>query len=113
MAGHQRACASCGTSNEEDARFCEDCGGALGRTCRTCGAEAKATRDSAERAERRSTNRMGTNRANDVTSHLFRACNARDIDAAVAAYRNPFVYDDRRRLSGDPIDDQRRNAGSR
>ncbi|MEY2433790.1 MAG: hypothetical protein QOC92_3515, partial [Acidimicrobiaceae bacterium] len=43
MAEHQRACASCGSSNEEDARFCEGCGGALARVCGTCGVEANAT----------------------------------------------------------------------
>lgn len=39
----RRACASCGTTNEEDARFCEGCGGSLGRACPTCGVEASAT----------------------------------------------------------------------
>jgi class 3 adenylate cyclase len=43
MAEHHRACASCGTTNEEDARFCEGCGGSLGRACGTCGVEASAT----------------------------------------------------------------------
>ncbi len=43
MAEHRRACASCGTTNEEDARFCEGCGGSLGRTCGTCGVEASGT----------------------------------------------------------------------
>jgi len=38
-----RACASCGTSNEEDARFCEGCGTTLDRMCGTCGAQASAT----------------------------------------------------------------------
>ena len=43
MAEHRRDCPSCGTTNEEDARFCEGCGGALGRTCQTCGVQAGAT----------------------------------------------------------------------
>ena len=43
MAEHRRACASCGAPNEEDARFCEGCGGALGRACGTCGVEASAS----------------------------------------------------------------------
>ena len=43
MAEQRRACASCGTANEEDARFCEGCGGALVRVCATCGVEASAT----------------------------------------------------------------------
>jgi class 3 adenylate cyclase len=43
MAENHRACASCGTANDEDARFCEGCGAALGRTCGTCGVEANAT----------------------------------------------------------------------
>ncbi|WP_099039589.1 AAA family ATPase [Mycobacterium neglectum] len=43
MAESRRACASCGTTNEEDARFCEDCGAPLARICATCGVEATAT----------------------------------------------------------------------
>ena len=42
MAEHQRLCASCGSTNSEDARFCEDCGGSLARVCGTCGVEATA-----------------------------------------------------------------------
>ncbi|WP_197506801.1 zinc ribbon domain-containing protein, partial [Mycobacterium sp. E136] len=43
MAEDRRTCASCGTANEEDARFCEGCGGSLARVCATCGLEARAT----------------------------------------------------------------------
>lgn len=43
MAENRRTCASCGTPNEEDARFCEGCGGSLARVCATCGVEANAT----------------------------------------------------------------------
>jgi class 3 adenylate cyclase len=43
MAESRRTCASCGTSNEEDARFCEGCGGSLARVCATCGVEARVT----------------------------------------------------------------------
>ncbi len=43
MAESHRTCASCGTPNEEDARFCEGCGASLARTCATCGVEATAT----------------------------------------------------------------------
>nr|WP_090343975.1 nuclear transport factor 2 family protein [Mycolicibacterium malmesburyense]CRL75206.1 adenylate/guanylate cyclase family protein [Mycolicibacterium malmesburyense] len=43
MAESRRSCASCGTTNEEDARFCEGCGGSLARVCTTCGLEAKPT----------------------------------------------------------------------
>ena len=43
MGGHDRACASCGTTNEDDARFCEGCGALLGRACGNCGLEASAT----------------------------------------------------------------------
>ncbi len=43
MAEQRRACASCGTPNEEDARFCEGCGSSLARICATCGVEASAT----------------------------------------------------------------------
>ena len=37
------ACASCGTSNEADARFCEGCGALLDRSCGSCGARASAS----------------------------------------------------------------------
>jgi class 3 adenylate cyclase len=43
MAENRRPCASCGTANEEDARFCEGCGSSLARICSTCGVEASAT----------------------------------------------------------------------
>ena len=43
MAESRRTCASCGTPNEEDARFCEGCGASLARICATCGVEANAT----------------------------------------------------------------------
>jgi class 3 adenylate cyclase/ketosteroid isomerase-like protein/tetratricopeptide (TPR) repeat protein len=43
MAETRRTCASCGTTNEEDARFCEGCGGSLARVCVTCGVEASPT----------------------------------------------------------------------
>ena len=43
MAENRRTCAACGTTNEEDARFCEGCGGSLARVCATCGVEANAT----------------------------------------------------------------------
>ena len=43
MAENRRACSSCKTPNEEDARFCEGCGASLARVCATCGVEASAT----------------------------------------------------------------------
>jgi class 3 adenylate cyclase/ketosteroid isomerase-like protein len=43
MAENRRTCTSCGTPNEEDARFCEGCGASLSRECATCGMEASAT----------------------------------------------------------------------
>ncbi|MCV7300101.1 nuclear transport factor 2 family protein [Mycobacterium barrassiae] len=43
MAENHRPCATCGTPNEEDARFCEGCGASLARVCATCGVEARAT----------------------------------------------------------------------
>ncbi len=43
MGGHDRTCASCGTTNEDDARFCEGCGALLARACGNCGLEASAT----------------------------------------------------------------------
>ncbi|HNM84871.1 MAG TPA: AAA family ATPase, partial [Mycobacterium sp.] len=39
----EQACASCGTTNESDARFCEGCGSALERKCGTCGIAVSAT----------------------------------------------------------------------
>ncbi|GAY17506.1 AAA family ATPase [Mycobacterium sp. shizuoka-1] len=41
MSAH--TCASCGTVNEADARFCESCGAALQRSCGACGIAASAT----------------------------------------------------------------------
>jgi ribosomal protein L40E len=32
-------CASCGGTNAPDAKFCDDCGRALGRTCASCGTD--------------------------------------------------------------------------
>jgi class 3 adenylate cyclase/ketosteroid isomerase-like protein len=43
VAEQHRACASCGTANEEDASFCEGCGAPLERACATCGVKASAT----------------------------------------------------------------------
>ena len=39
----EKACASCGTANEADARFCEGCGTTLDRRCAACGIQASAT----------------------------------------------------------------------
>ncbi|MDT5281832.1 MAG: hypothetical protein QOJ20_3027 [Mycobacterium sp.] len=44
------------------------------------------------------------NRASEVADGLIRAMQARDVDGAVGAYSDQLVYDDRRRLSGDPIE---------
>lgn len=38
-----RACQTCGTANEADARFCEGCGGPLDRRCDACGTPASAS----------------------------------------------------------------------
>ncbi|KUI40636.1 adenylate cyclase [Mycobacterium sp. GA-1199] len=43
MAESGRTCASCGSANEEDARFCEGCGASLTRVCAACGLGASAT----------------------------------------------------------------------
>src|SRR5829696_2066973 len=43
MAEIHRTCSACGRRNEEDARFCEGCGGSLARVCATCAVEASAT----------------------------------------------------------------------
>ena len=44
-----------------------------------------------------------TNRATEVGYRVVGASQDRDIDAVVAAYSDQFTYDDRRRLSGDPV----------
>jgi class 3 adenylate cyclase len=38
------ACASCGAENRADAKFCGECGAALGTSCASCGAENEAGR---------------------------------------------------------------------
>lgn len=43
MAENRRCCNSCGTPNEEDARFCEGCGASLARVCANCGLAASTT----------------------------------------------------------------------
>lgn len=45
-----------------------------------------------------------TNRGSEVGYHLTAALEARDIDGAVGLYSEQVVYDDCRRLSGDPIE---------
>jgi class 3 adenylate cyclase/tetratricopeptide (TPR) repeat protein len=35
-------CARCGTENEDDSRFCDECGSPLGATCPTCAAPVRA-----------------------------------------------------------------------
>ena len=44
-----------------------------------------------------------TNRASDTGYRVLEASEQRDIDAVVGAYSDHFTYDDRRRLSGDPV----------
>ena len=46
-----------------------------------------------------------TNRATAVGQSVVDALHTRDIDASTAMYSESFTYDDRRRISGDPIDD--------
>jgi ketosteroid isomerase-like protein len=45
------------------------------------------------------------NLASRAWDRIVQVSNARDIDAMIAAYADPFVYDDRRRLGGLPLDD--------
>jgi class 3 adenylate cyclase/ketosteroid isomerase-like protein/tetratricopeptide (TPR) repeat protein len=50
------------------------------------------------------TSRLGlTNRASEAGDRVIAAMQSGDVDAAVAQYSDDVVYDDRRRLSGDPI----------
>lgn len=58
----------------------------------------------AEERVRATTSRLSiSNRASATSDALGAASNASDIDAAVACYADSFVFDDRRRISGDPI----------
>ena len=58
----------------------------------------------AEERVRATTSRLPvTNRATEVAYRTVAASQDRDIDAVVAAYSDQFTYDDRRRLSGDPV----------
>jgi hypothetical protein len=45
-----------------------------------------------------------TNRAREMTHAGFEALQARNIEAQLGVYSDQFVYDDRRRLSGHPIE---------
>ncbi len=45
-----------------------------------------------------------TNRASESVDALIVAMQAHDLDSAIAVHSDRFVYDDRRRLSGDPVE---------
>ena len=67
---------------------------------------APATSSSSPVARTTVSSRMTiTNRAAEVGLRIMNALRARDAGAASAAYAQRFAYDDRRRISGDPIDD--------
>ncbi|OBF37677.1 hypothetical protein A5724_10910 [Mycobacterium sp. ACS1612] len=51
-----------------------------------------------------------TNRASRTNDLAWQAMRDRDIDALMAIYADQFVYDDRRRIAGDPVED---HAGMR
>jgi ketosteroid isomerase-like protein len=57
-----------------------------------------------ERMRATSTRLAVTNRASQVVDGLVAAMHAGDLDAAMEAYSDQHGYDDRRRLSGDPIE---------
>ena len=58
----------------------------------------------AEERVRASASRLAlTNRARETVIALASAGRARDVDAMFGWYSDGFTYDDRRRLSGDPI----------
>ncbi|WP_235629786.1 nuclear transport factor 2 family protein [Mycolicibacterium novocastrense] len=48
-----------------------------------------------------------TNRATRTSDGLWKTMQAREVDAAAALFADPFVYDDRRRLGGNPLGDTR------
>ena len=37
MSGQSADCPSCGTSNDKDAKFCDECGTAMAKSCPSCG----------------------------------------------------------------------------
>ena len=59
----------------------------------------------AEERVRAASSRLAvSNRASDVAHPIVEALRARNIDAVVGVYSDQLVYDDHRRLSGDPIE---------
>ena len=61
----------------------------------------------AEEQARATASRLAVdNRASDAGHAITRAMCATDVDSAVGRYADDFVYDDRRRLGGDPIGDR-------
>jgi len=61
----------------------------------------------AERVQAAASRLAVTNLASRMFEAGQRILKARDTDAAVACYAETFVYDDRRRLGGNPLDDLR------
>lgn len=58
----------------------------------------------AEERMRAQLSRLGvTNQSSEITDGFFRAMKAHDVEGAIACYPDQFVYEDHRRLSGDPI----------
>ena len=66
--------------------------------------EASAFAYAEERARATSTRLAVTNRASKSVEAGWLAMRSHDVDGLVAVYSDRFDYDDRRRLSGDPID---------
>jgi class 3 adenylate cyclase len=61
----------------------------------------------AEECMRATSSRLAiTNRASEVGYRIVEALQAHDVDGALAPYSDQLVYDDRRRLSGDPVPDR-------
>jgi hypothetical protein len=63
-----------------------------------------------ERAQAAASRLAVTNRASERSHAARQAAQARDVDAMVDCYVESFVYDDRRRLSGNPLGDRRSAA---
>ena len=58
------------------------------------------------RSSRRRPSRLAvSNRASQVLERAIKAMRANDAHTTIGFYADPFTYDDRRRISGDPIDD--------
>jgi ketosteroid isomerase-like protein len=87
------------------------CGFQRGRLATVCqfelDDEEQAFAYAEERVQATASRLAVTNRASEMWEAVGRAMQAHDVDAAVECYSEPLVYDDRRRLGGNPLTDIR------